>query len=256
MPAGHTRATIDSMPITPKPGTSISVLVVEGEPAVARQLARALTHAGFRTTTAPTATRALALVPRARPDLVLVDLSLPDGNGHDLCEALRRRSDAPIVMLAPSVVEADRDAWSDGADDYIFKPITYAETIARIRAVLRRAEHTTHIGPLEVDDLLMEARLDGRRLQLSHKELELLLRLARAAGTVVTREQLMHDVWDTSELVSTRTVDVHVGWLRKKLGDDPADPRFIHTVRGVGFRLASAAELAERAERRAAVGPG
>jgi two-component system, OmpR family, response regulator RegX3 len=131
-----------------------------------------------------------------------------------------------------------------GADDYVAKPFSGAEVIARIRAVLRRAPAARPEGPIEIGDLAVDtasrrARLDDEELELSRKEFDLLAELARNADSVVTREELMTRVWDENWFGSTKTLDVHVGWLRRKLGDDPAAPRYLHTVRGVGFRLSA-----------------
>jgi DNA-binding response OmpR family regulator len=179
------------------------------------------------------------------PDLVLLDLALPDGDGRDVCRELRRESGVPIVMLTARGTETDRVVGLElGADDYVVKPFSVAEVVARIRAVLRRTHgaaapqpDVVRIGGLEVDVGARRAVLDGRELELRRKEFDLLARLVRDAGRVVTREQLMADVWDENWFGSTKTLDVHVGWLRAKLGDDPSAPRFLHTVRGVGFRF-------------------
>ena len=154
-------------------------------------------------------------------------------------------------MLTARGTETDRVVGLElGADDYVVKPFSGAEVIARIRAVLRRTggdrdavPGELRVGPLELDVAARRARLAGEELQLSRKELDLLVRLVRDAGKVVSREDLMADVWDVNWFGSTKTLDVHVGWLRRKLGDDPARPRFVHTVRGVGFRFASDREL-------------
>ena len=151
----------------------------------------------------------------------------------------------PIIMLTARGTETDRIVGLEiGADDYVVKPFSSAEVIARIRAVLRRttrepaaAPEPVEIGPLRVDAAARRATLDGDELDFTRKEFDLLARLVRDAGRVVTREDLMADVWDENWFGSTKTLDVHIGFLRRKLGDDPADPRFIHTVRGVGFRL-------------------
>jgi DNA-binding response OmpR family regulator len=138
-----------------------------------------------------------------------------------------------------------------GADDYVVKPFSAAEVIARIRAVLRRASRTSEpppepcaLGGLEVDPGTRSATLDGRRLELTRKEFDLLARLMRDTPRVVSREDLMNDVWDENWFGSTKTLDVHVGWLRSKLGDDASAPRLIHTVRGVGFRFTGPSEFA------------
>jgi two-component system response regulator RegX3 len=231
----------------------LRILFVEDEPSIAEPFSHALARAGFVTTTVATAAEAVAAAERISPDLVLLDLMLPDGDGREVCRGLRRRGDVPIVMLTARGTETDRVVGLElGADDYVVKPFSGAEVIARIRAVLRRAGRAVEeeppallrAGPLEVDTGARRARLDGQELQLARKELDLLVRLMRDAGRVVTREDLMAEVWDVNWFGSTKTLDVHVGWLRRKLGDDPADPRFIHTVRGVGFRFATDEELA------------
>jgi two-component system, OmpR family, response regulator RegX3 len=237
-------------------GAGPRILFVEDEPSIAEPFSQALRRAGFDTTTVGTAAGALTTAAALDPDLVLLDLTLPDGDGREVCRELRRRGDVPIVMLTARGTETDRVVGLElGADDYVVKPFSGAEVIARIRAVLRRASGGTsngdrdaapgelRTGPLEVDVAARRVRLDGEELQLARKELDLLVRLMRDAGKVVSREDLMADVWDVNWFGSTKTLDVHVGWLRKKLGDDPARPRFIHTVRGVGFRFASDEEL-------------
>jgi DNA-binding response OmpR family regulator len=229
------------------------ILLVESERTLAEPLARALGRAGYWTMTVASGAGALALATQTHFDLVLLDSTLPDTDSRDLCDTLHERTGTPIVMLAESVVEADRGAWSDGAEDYIVKPVRDAEAVARVRGVLRRLVPTSagsasgreilRAGPLTVDTLLRQVRLDGRELRLPPKELALLTRLMREAGRAVSREVLMHDVWGDDTADSSRTLDVHVGTLRSRLGDDPDAPRFIHTVRGVGFRFSSPEEL-------------
>lgn len=228
----------------------IRILFVEDEPSISEPFAKALVREGFEPVTARSAQEALALAERIEPDLVLLDLALPDGDGRDVCRELRRRSDVPIVMLTARGTETDRVVGLElGADDYVVKPFSGPEVIARIRAVLRRAqrgeppaEPVVCVGDLELDVEARRVRLAGRELELARKEFDLLAELARNAGRVITREDLMSRVWDENWFGSTRTLDVHVGLLRKKLGDDPASPRFIQTVRGVGFRLESQEE--------------
>jgi len=232
-------------------GAGPRILFVEDEPSIAEPFSQALRRAGFDTTTVGTAAGALATAAEIVPDLVLLDLTLPDGDGREVCRELRRRGGVPIVMLTARGTETDRVVGLElGADDYVVKPFSGAEVIARIRAVLRRTggdrdavPGELRVGPLELDVAARRARLAGEELQLSRKELDLLVRLVRDAGKVVSREDLMADVWDVNWFGSTKTLDVHVGWLRRKLGDDPARPRFVHTVRGVGFRFASDREL-------------
>lgn len=228
------------------------ILFVEDEPSIADPFAKALRRAGFDPVTARTGREALALANRLDLDLVLLDLNLPDTDGRDVARELRRRGDTPIVMLTARGTEMDRITGLElGADDYVVKPFSAEEVIARIRAVLRRARRPTEatpvepvqVGPLTVDFGARRASLDGSELQLSRKEFDLLAELIRNAGQVVSREQLMERVWDENWFGSTKTLDTHVGWLRRKLGDDPAAPRYLHTVRGVGFRFSDPEEM-------------
>jgi len=228
------------------------ILFVEDEPSISDPFSKALTRAGFEPVTARTGREALALASRLDLDLVLLDLNLPDTDGRDVARELRRRSDTPIVMLTARGTEMDRIVGLElGADDYVVKPFSGPEVIARIRAVLRRtrqsapkapAEPVT-IGGLTVDFGARRATLDGSELQLSRKEFDVLAELVRNAGQVVSREDLMGRVWDENWFGSTKTLDTHVGWLRRKLGDDPAAPRYLHTVRGVGFRFSAPEEM-------------
>ena len=228
------------------------ILLVEDEPAITELFGRALEREGFRVSGARSVAEALARFDRSPPDLVLLDLTLPDGDGRDLCRDLRGRSRVPIIMLTARGTELDRVTGLElGADDYVVKPFSGAEVVARIRAVLRRsADGRNDAEPIAVGDLVIDVRarrvrLGGRELALSRKEFDLLAELARHAGGVVTREQLMSRVWDENWFGSTKTLDVHVGWLRRKLGDDAAAPRYLHTVRGVGFRLGDPPEVTE-----------
>ena len=223
------------------------ILFVEDEDAISAPFARALQREGFEPVVARTAIEGLELASRIEPDLVLLDLNLPDGDGRDVCRALRRDSDVPIVMLTARGTEMDRVVGLEmGADDYVVKPFSGAEVISRIRAVLRRSrasgpgfEPVFEVGDLELDVAARVARLGGDEVSLTRKEFDLLAELARNAGRVVTREDLMSRVWDVNWFGSTKTLDVHIGALRRKLGDDPADPGYIETVRGVGFRFAA-----------------
>ena len=236
------------MSVPPKP----RVLFVEDESSISGPFSKALAREGFEPFVAATAARALELAEQIEPDIVLLDLTLPDGDGRDVCRALRRRSDVPILMLTARGTETDRIVGLElGADDYVVKPFSGAEVIARIRAVLRRtgnaaapeeAPEPITIGDLHVDPAARRARLDGRELQLSRKEFDLLAELVTHAGRVVTREDLMARVWDENWFGSTKTLDVHIRWLRQKLGDAPESPRYVHTVRGVGFRFTAPEE--------------
>jgi len=231
----------------PQPASNGTILFVEDEEAISAPFARVLEREGFEAVVAATAAEGLELAERVEPDLVLLDLTLPDGDGRDVCRALRRDSDVPIVMLTARGSELDRVVGLEmGADDYVVKPFSGAEVVSRIRAVLRRSrgggevrfEPSFSVGDVGVDVAGRIATLDGAELELTRKEFDLLAELARNAGKVVTREDLMARVWDVNWFGSTKTLDVHIGALRRKLGDDPAEPRHIETVRGVGFRFA------------------
>jgi two-component system, OmpR family, response regulator RegX3 len=225
-----------------------TILLVEDERSITEPFASALAREGFDAVVAPTARAALELFRRHDPSLVLLDIGLPDGDGREVCREMRRESAVPIIMLTARGTETDKIVGLEiGADDYVVKPFSSGEVIARIRAVLRRATTApqppptpVEVGPLSVDVAARRVTLEGDELDLTRKEFDLLARLVRDAGRVVTREDLMSDVWDENWFGSTKTLDVHIGFLRRKLGDDPADPRFVHTVRGVGFRFAEA----------------
>lgn len=212
------------------------VLVVEDEEAIAEPLAEGLRREGFTVTVAGTGAEALAA---AETDVVLLDLRLPDLDGLDVCRELRARSDVPIIVVTARGEEVDRVVGLElGADDYVVKPFGIRELIARIRAVTRRSQGRSvdgpiHIGELRIDERGRRATIGGEALDLTPKEFDLLVALARDPGAVVSRQRLLEDVWNTSWYGSTKTIDVHVAALRRKLGD----PALIETVRGVGFRL-------------------
>ena len=224
--------------------------MVEDEATIAEPLAEHLEREGFRAEVAPTLARAAEAIRREEPDLILLDVMLPDRDGRELCRDLRRRSDVPIIMLTARGEEVDRVVGLElGADDYVVKPFSARELVARIRAILRRGAGPPRRGAIELGDLRLDpasrtVTKGGRRLELTAREFDLLHLLMAHAGEVVRRERIMDEVWDPHWFGSTKTLDVHVSWLRKKLGDDPARPRYITTVRGVGFRFASAEELA------------
>ncbi len=225
--------------------------MVEDEAAITEPLAEALAREGWDSAVAGTAADGLELAKKLRPELVLLDVMRPDGSGYDVCRELRRRSEVPIIMLSARGEETDRIVGLEvGADDYVVKPFSARELMARVRAVLRRTqrEPAAEEEPLEVGGLLLDAarhevRLDGEPLDLTRKEFEVLRLLMRNAGAVVSRDQLIDEVWDVNWFGPTKTLDVHVSALRKKLGDDPGSPRYLHTVRGVGFRFAGSDEL-------------
>jgi two-component system response regulator RegX3 len=236
-----------------------TILMVEDETSITEPLAEALDREGFDTRVAGTVADAIEQATEEMPDLVLLDVMLPDGSGYDVARTLRESSKVPIIMLTARGEETDRVVGLElGADDYVVKPFSAREVAARIRAVLRRAGDGAHAssappvatldGPLEVGPVRLDmgrraAHAAGDELDLTRKEFELLALLLSEAGSVISRERLIDEVWDTNWFGSTKTLDVHVSSLRRKLGDDSQNPRFIHTVRGVGFRFASADEL-------------
>ena len=226
--------------------------MVEDERSITEPLSEALAREGFDTEVAGTVADALELARTLEPDLVLLDVMLPDGSGYDVARELRAGSGVPIIMLTARGEETDRVVGLElGADDYIVKPFSAREVVARIRAVLRRAgdgagprgSGAIEIGPLRLDRARRDATLDGEELDLTRKEYELLELLMSEAGAVITRERLIDEVWDVNWFGSTKTLDVHVSGLRRKLGDSSSSPRFIHTVRGVGFRFSGPEEL-------------
>jgi len=225
-----------------------SVLFVEDEPSIFEPFSAALRREGFEPVVVSTLADARAAWASQPADLVLLDLGLPDGDGRDLCRELRAVSQVPIIVLTARGTELERVLGLElGADGYVVKPFSGAEVIARMRAVLRRARPVSEapsgvveIGPLRVDMASRRVWLSDEELSLSRKEFDLLAELVAHAGEVVTREDLMSRVWDENWFGSTKTLDVHVGWVRGKLGD----ARWIHTVRGVGFRFTGPAEWA------------
>ena len=222
------------------------LLVVEDEHPILQPLLRALTRAGFDTTSACTVAEACALSDREDFELVLLDLGLPDGDGREVVRHLRRTADTPVIMLTARGAEIDRIVGLEiGADDYVVKPFSSDELVARIRAVLRRTggsgprrplEPVT-VGALRVDPGARTADCDGVLLDLTRREFDLLHALARRAGAVAGREELFDEVWGTGWFGTGKTLDVHVGGLRRKL---PAGAPEISTVRGVGYRMETA----------------
>ncbi len=218
------------------------LLVVEDDAAIAVPLARALRREEYEVDAAGEGRAALDPARIGRADLVVLDLGLPDIDGIEACRRLRQAGwRTPVLMLTARAEELDLVVGLDaGADDYVAKPFRLAELLARVRALLRR--HTvgeTSVNGVRVDPASRRAWIDDDPVQLTPKEFDLLAILVREAGNVVTRERLMEEVWDTNWFGSTKTLDTHVSWLGHKLGDDPASPRRLVTVRGVGFRFES-----------------
>ncbi len=224
--------------------TVAHVLVVEDDPAIRSALVRSLTDRGHAVSSAPGGMAGLQQALDEQPDLVLLDLGLPDIDGHSVLTMLRAVRRTPVIVVTardddPSVVRA-LDA---GADDYVVKPFGMDQLEARMRAVLRRvqADGTTGplvVGRLSVDPVAREATLDGEVLDLSRREFDLLHLLARRSGEVVTKREILAEVWNQPYGGGERTVDVHLSWLRRKLGESAAHPAYLHSHRGVGVRLA------------------
>ena len=221
------------------------ILIVEDEVSIAEPFARLLEREGFVPTVAGTAADALRLAREEPPDLVVLDLALPDGDGRDVCRTLRAHSAVPVIMLTARGTETDRVVGLElGADDYVVKPFSAGEVIARIRAVLRRARGPAEapapvrIRGLEVDPGARRATIAGAEVDLTRKEFDLLFALASRRGEVVSKRTLLAEVWQQAYGGGDRTVDVHLSWLRRKLGETAAEPRYLHTVRGVGIRCA------------------
>ncbi len=221
------------------------VLIIEDDPRIRPLVMRSLGELGYAVSSASTGMQGLSMAVDTRPDLVILDLGLPDIDGTQVLAMLRAVSDVPVIVASardddPSLIGC-LDA---GADDYVVKPYTTAQLEARIRAVLRRTANggddrprATVVGGLTIDPAARTAELDGARLDLSPREFDLLVRLAETPGDVVTKRQLLADVWHQAWGGSDKTVDVHLSWLRRKLGESAAEPRYLHTVRGVGVRL-------------------
>ncbi len=220
-----------------------SVLLIEDDPDLRRLVAQALAGVGHHVESASTAMEALKVVPGGTYDLIILDLGLPDLDGTDLLRMIRAVSQVPVIVAtargADEVVVATLDA---GADDYLVKPFSVQQLQARVRAVLRRLEGSAGdaalvVGELSLDVASREARLAGELLDLSPKEFDLLKMLAERRGEVVTKREMLAEVWRQPYGGGDRTVDVHLSWLRKKLGESASDPRYLRTVHGVGVKL-------------------
>lgn len=229
------------------------VLIIEDDSRIRPLVMRSLGELGYAVSSAATGMQGLTMAVDNRPDLVILDLGLPDIDGTQVLAMLRAVSDVPVIVASardddPSLIGC-LDA---GADDYVVKPYTTAQLEARIRAVLRRTANAagdrpraTVVGGLTIDAAARIAELDGTALDLSPREFDLLARLAETPGDVVTKRALLADVWHQAWGGSDKTVDVHLSWLRRKLGESASEPRYLHTVRGVGVRLSPPAETRE-----------
>ena len=224
-----------------------TVLLIEDDRLIAEPIARALKLQNYTVLTATNGAAGLEMALTAQPDLVILDIMLPEMNGWDVCKGIRQKSVVPILMLTALSEEIDRVLGLElGADDYLSKPFSTRELMARIKALLRRVEfdtaRTAQNEQIEVADITIDLNRrqifkSGKEVALRFKEFELLSLLLLKAGDVVTRAEIFDKVWGTDWLGDMRTLDVHIRWLREKLEDDPSDPRLIQTVRGVGYRL-------------------
>ena len=229
----------------PVPHMARTILVVDDEPTQREMLAEALEAEGFTIVTAADGRAALAKFREARPDLILLDLMLPELSGIEVCRIIRAESGVPILMLTAKDSELDKVVGLElGADDYVTKPFSLRELIARVRAQFRRTEQLamTAGAPSVVDLGAVQVDLAGHRLlrngvtvPLKPKAFDLLAFLVRNPGQVFTRDQLLEHVWGYDYAGETRTVDVHVHWLRTRMETDPANPEYLHTVRGTGY---------------------
>ncbi len=241
------------------------ILVVDDEAILAETIAYNLEQEGYQVITVADGTSALNAVHKEHPDLIVLDIMLPGVDGLEVCRQLRREDNTatvPIIMLTAKSDEIDKVVGLEvGADDYVTKPFGRRELLARVRALLRRADYPSNTeerlsspesdvepppvsrnrelvaGPLRIDLASRQVNCRGQDLELQPKQFDLLTYLVRNRGTVLTRDQLLHNVWGYDYTGDTRTVDVHIRWLREKLEADPANPKLIQTVRGVGYVL-------------------
>ncbi len=229
------------------------ILIIEDEPNIRELVLYNLDQNGYEGIAAEDGLQGISMARSEKPDLILLDIMLPGKNGHDICKELRAEgNNTPIIMLTAKNEEIDKVLGLEfGADDYISKPFSTRELIARIKAVMRRygsnAEQEANTAEakqlIKIDGLVInldsrEAKLDGKPLELTLKEFDLLKALAENQGRVMTRDQLLDKVWGFEYFGETRTVDVHVRYLRKKLGDDDKEGKYIQTVRGIGYKMA------------------
>ena len=224
------------------------ILVVEDEASFSEALAYVLGKEGFEVIVADTGDGAIAAFDKSGADLVLLDLMLPGLSGTEVCKQLRSRSDVPIIMLTAKDTEVDKVVGLElGADDYVVKPYSKAELVARIKAVLRRNNADAFVnqggsisaGPVVIDVERHQVSINGENIALPLKEFELLEFLVRNSGRVLTRTQLIDRVWGSDYFGDTKTLDVHVKRLRAKIEKDPANPVYIQTIRGLGYKFES-----------------
>lgn len=221
-----------------------TLLVIDDEAQIRKFLRISLTAQGYKVLEAANGTEGLAQAALARPDLVVLDLGLPDMDGKTVLAELREWSAVPVLVLSVRASEGEKVlALDGGANDYVTKPFSVQEFLARVRVLLRQAgggeqqEAVVESGPLSVDFAYRRVTLGGAEVALTRKEYAVLAQLARHLGRVVTQQQLLKDIWGPTHVEDTHYLRVVVGHLRQKLGDDPTEPRFIVTEAGVGYRL-------------------
>jgi two-component system OmpR family response regulator len=238
---------VSSILVGDKEMPNIGVLVVEDDQTLLSVLEYNLAKEGYSVVTATDGVHALEAARKEKPDLIILDIMLPKMSGFEVCRILRKEMTVPILMLTAKDDELDKIAGLDlGADDYMTKPFSMRELLARVRAMLRRAEmqapklaaeNQLKFGDIEVDIRRHAVTKCGNILSLTPKEFDLLTFLARNKGLVFSRDQLLEKVWGYDYSGDTRTVDVHVRWLREKIEDNPDEPKRLVTVRGVGYKL-------------------
>lgn len=227
------------------------ILVVDDEPLITESLEYSLKQEGFQVVVAHDGYQAIELAEKEAPDLIVLDIMLPGMDGLETCRRLRQESTVPIIMLTARGQEIDRVLGLEmGADDYLAKPFSFRELLARIRAVFRRMAfeeapktQDIEIGEVRLDFAAHKVYSKNQELTLTQKEYDLLHTLMSHAGQVVSRAQLLDQVWGVEWLGDTRTLDVHIRWVREKIEENPSQPHYVQTVRGVGYRFARPEEL-------------
>ena len=228
------------------------ILVVDDEPLITESLEYSLQQEGFQVLVAHDGPQAIQLAREAAPDLIVLDIMLPGMDGWEVCRRLRQESTVPIIMLTARGQEIDRVLGLElGADDYLPKPFSFRELLARMRAIFRRMDFegaTQTAQPIQIGDVRLDVAAhkvykQNRELTMTQKEYDLLHTLMANAGQVVSRAELLDQVWGVDWLGDTRTLDVHIRWVREKIEENPSQPRYIQTVRGVGYRFATPEEL-------------
>jgi DNA-binding response OmpR family regulator len=227
------------------------ILIVDDEPLITESLEYSLKQEGFQVLVVHDGYQALELTRQEQPDLVVLDIMLPGMDGWETCRRLRQESTVPIIMLTARGQEIDRVLGLEtGADDYLAKPFSFRELLARIRAIFRRMafEEPPKTDQIQIGDVWLDLAAhkvfkEDEELTLTQKEYDLLHTLMSHAGHVVSRADLLDQVWGIEWLGDTRTLDVHIRWVREKIEEDPGQPRYVQTVRGVGYRFAAPEEV-------------